>query len=308
MNEIQQDAYAKINLLLDITGRRADGYHLVQMVMQSIALHDDITVQWEPEGNPLPAGQPEAAAGFPAITLFCDEPSLPTDRGNLAYQAAMAFFQQTGIRTGRCTIHIAKHIPLAAGLAGGSADAAATLHALNTVCHTQLSAETLCQIGLQVGADVPYCLLGGTRLAEGIGEVLSPLPALPPAFLVLCKPPVSVLTPAAYRAFDALPAVVRPNSKGFLQALARQDMAAICSQLANVLEAAIIPQYPEIDTIKAVLLEQGAAGALMSGSGPTVYGFFTDKTRAETAACVLSRQYRETYVSKTIPAFCDNTL
>jgi len=307
MNELQQNAYAKINLMLDITGRRADGYHLVQMVMQSIALHDDVTVQWTGQGTVQ--GEPEKAdicqGHLPAITLFCDEPSLPTDSGNLAYQAAMAFFQYTGMQTGHCTIWIAKHIPLAAGLAGGSADAAATLHALNTLCHTRLSTEALCQIGLQVGADVPYCLLGGTRLAEGIGEVLSPLPALPHTFLVLCKPPVSVLTPAAYRAFDALTTVVHPDSKGFLEALAQQDMSAICARLANVLEEAIIAQYPAIDSIKATLREQGASGTLMSGSGPTVYGFFADKARAEDAARVLAQQYRETFVSETVPAFRD---
>lgn len=296
MNEIRQNAYAKINLMLDITGRRADGYHLVQMVMQSIALHDEVTVQWEPR-------QTETVDSLPVLTLFCDEPLLPTDSGNLAYQAATAFFQYTGLHTGCCTIHIAKHIPLAAGLAGGSADAAATLHALNTLCHTELSATALCEIGLQVGADVPYCLLGGTQLAEGIGEILSFLPALPHTFLVLCKPPVSVLTPDAYRAFDTLSEVVHPDREGFLQALAQQDMAAIGARLGNVLEEAVIAQYPAIHTIKTALLEQGATGALMSGSGPTVYGIFADRPRAEAAARVLSRQYRETFVSETIPAF-----
>ena len=266
MESIQVKAYAKINLGLNVLGRRQDGYHEVRMLMQTIRLFDKLTVKMT------------QTAG---ITLKSNLSYLPCDDNNLIYRAAALFFEET---KQRCGIHVTleKHIPVAAGLAGGSSDAAATLTALNELYHTGLSLEELKQLGIRLGGDVPYCLMQGTALSEGIGERLTPLPAPPPAYCLVVKPPVSVSTRYVYEHLN-LSDAPHPDIDALLSALNNKNLALIAANLGNTLESVTIPLHPEIAAIKAELLEAGALGALMSGSGPTVFGLFSDRPKAEHA-------------------------
>ncbi|MDO4269869.1 MAG: 4-(cytidine 5'-diphospho)-2-C-methyl-D-erythritol kinase [Eubacteriales bacterium] len=284
--ETEVEARAKINLTLDVTGKRDDGYHTVKMVMQSVALHDDVKVAVT-HGEKKPRG----------IVLSCNLPYLPVDERNLAYRAAELFYETTGILLETCEIHIEKRIPVAAGLAGGSSDAAAVLRALSALHAAGLTDDELCAMGLKLGADVPFCLRGGTMLAEGIGEELSPLPALPHCFVVLCKPPFAVSTKEVYREIDALDIKKRPDTDGLIKALEKGDLAGVTKRLANVMEGVTARKRRQIDEIKRFLLENGADGALMSGSGPTVYGLFADEGRAKTAAKMLSRRFADTFLT-----------
>jgi len=293
MQTLTVNAYAKINLTLEITGRRDDGYHTLRMVMQSVTLHDTVSVtRLSDSMYPMYSTRPAA------IRLTCSNPVLPTDAGNLAYRAAALFADATGIPLS-CAIHLEKRIPVAAGLAGGSTDAAAVLHALNQLYQAGLTLDGLCAIGLRLGADVPYCLHGGTMLAEGIGEQLTRLPALPPCRIVLCKPAFSVSAADAYRAFDRRPCQTHPDTDGVCRALADGDFAGVCHRLSNHLEA-VAPGQQELSAIKAVLLENGASGALMSGSGPTVYGLFTSEDRARSARDALAVRWRDVFLEETV--------
>lgn len=287
--ETMVEARAKINLTLDVTGRRDDGYHTVCMVMQSVVLHDDVHVTVT-HGEKKPRG----------IVLTCNLPFLPVDERNLAYRAADLFYQQTGTLLETCEIHIEKRIPIAAGLAGGSTDAAAVLRALNALHETGLSDEQLCEMGLKLGADVPYCLRGGTMLAEGIGEKLTALASMPHCWVVLCKPPFGVSTKEVYTAIDAVELKDRPDTKGMLRALEKQDFAGICKRLNNVMETVTAIKRRQIGEIRAFLRENGADGTLMSGSGPTVFGLFSDENRAKTAAKMLSRRFADTFLTETV--------
>ena len=223
--ETTVQARAKINLTLDVTGRREDGYHTVQMVMQSVALHDTIRVAVT-QGERKPRG----------ILLTCNLPYLPVDERNLAYRAAELFYQETDALPGTCEIHIEKRIPMAAGLAGGSSDAAAVLRALAALHNVCLTDDELCAMGLKLGADVPYCLRGGTMLAEGIGEELTALSPMPHCWVVLCKPPFAVSTKDAYREMDEVSIRQRPDTKGMIRALEKGDYHGVASRLSNVME------------------------------------------------------------------------
>ncbi|MGO5027993.1 4-(cytidine 5'-diphospho)-2-C-methyl-D-erythritol kinase [Candidatus Agathobaculum pullicola] len=280
---------AKINLTLDVTGRRDDGYHTVKMVMQSVALHDDIRVVVT-RGEKKPRG----------IVLSCNLPYLPRDERNLAYRAAELFYQKTGALLETCEIYIEKRIPVAAGLAGGSTDAAAVLRALNALHETGLTDDELCEMGLKLGADVPYCLRGGTMLAEGIGEELTALPPMPHCWVVLCKPPFGVSTKEVYAEIDAVELKDRPDTAGMIRALENSDFAGVCKRLSNVMERVTATKRRQIGEIKACLEENGADGTLMSGSGPTVYGLFSDEGRATTASKMLSRRFADTFLTETV--------
>ena len=271
-------ARAKINLTLDVTGRREDGYHTVEMVMQSIALHDTVRVTTI-HGEKKPRG----------IVLSCSLPFLPTDERNLAYRAAELFYKETGALLETCEIHIEKRIPVAAGLAGGSTDAAAVLRALNAL-HTA---------GLKLGADVPYCLRGGTMLAQGIGEELSLLPDMPHCWVVLCKPPFAVPTKEVYQEIDSVDILEHPDNKGMMAALNQGDYEGVCAYLSNVMETVTAAKRRQIGEIKSFLAENGADGTLMSGSGPTVYGLFSDESRAKTTAKMLRRRFADTFLTET---------
>ncbi len=286
MRKLEVRAHAKLNLTLDILGRRSDGYHDLRMVMQSVSLHDLLTVELE-EGE--------------GLDLTTNRSYLPTDGRNLAAAAARCFAEATGRDLGRVKIHIEKSIPVCAGLAGGSSDAAAVLRALNQLTGAELSPEALAGIGAGVGSDVPYCVLGGTALAEGRGEILSPLPPLPPCHMVLCKPPFPISTPELFQRSDSVKLRRRPDTVGMLAALKEGDLEGVARRLYNVFEDAL-PQRKgtEIDAIKHTLLSHGALGASMSGSGPTVFGMFGEETAAKAAAEALSAQYREVFLTQAV--------
>ncbi len=276
-------AWAKINLALDITGRRADGYHTIAGVMQAISLCDTVTVEvTDPvDGMYLCVMGPRPGMAE-EICLTCSNPDLPTDRRNLAFRAAEKFFSATGRGCRRLAIHIEKRIPAAAGLAGGSTDAAAVLVALNEAFGAPLSSSELCEVGVSLGADVPFCILGGAQITEGVGEILTPISPLPDCELVIACGGEGVSTPAAYGALDALYGDFRPDAyapreaqlTSLKSALAKGDLDAVCGNLYNIFETVILPERPVAREIRSILLAEGAMAAMMSGSGPSVFGIF----------------------------------
>lgn len=265
-------ANAKINLTLDILGRRADGYHEVEMVMQSVGLFDEISLKRTEKG----------------ISLAMDTAELAADRTNLAWRAAELFFQETG-QSGGVEIFIKKSIPVAAGLAGGSADAAGVLRGMNELFGTGLSQAALCRLGERLGSDVPFCIVGGTMLATGRGEVLRELPAMPECYVVLAKPPVAVSTAWAYRRYDECGSAVRPDNRAVEAALAKGNLKAIGSLLCNVLEAVTSAEYKEISAYEQLMLASGAMAVRMSGSGPTVFALTDSREKAEKIAEAVRR-------------------
>ena len=260
-------AYAKINLSLDIVGRRDDGYHLLKSVMQSVSLYDSVTVEKADGGE---------------ISVSTNLPYLATDRRNIAYLAAEYFLSEAGISEG-IKINLEKNIPMGAGLGGGSADAAAVLRALNEIFNEPLSFDELLRIGLKCGADVPFCMTGGTCLAEGLGEILTPLPPLPPCHILIVKPKMSVNTKSAFSDYDKRESEMHPKTDEIIKSLNAANLYEICIRLYNVLENAVAPYYKELNKYKGIMLDCGALGSVMTGSGSAVFGIFTDKDRAKEA-------------------------
>ncbi len=283
MTTITLPAYAKLNLTLDILGKRADGYHDLAMVMQSITLCDDVTV---------------TLTDTDSIVCHCGD--LPGDDSNLAVKAAKAFFTETGIAPRGLAIDIEKRIPMQAGMAGGSTDAAAVLHALRTLLAPEISTEQLEKIGETVGSDVPYCVRSGTALAEGRGEKLTTLKAAPRFHVVVCKPDFPLSTPALFKRSDAVEVVDRPDTEGMLQAIEEGDVLGISARVFNVFEAVLDEDEREVFAIKERLLSLGAAAAAMTGSGPTVFGLFTDESKAKSAYDTLKAVYAQTYLSEFV--------
>ena len=278
-------AYAKLNLTLDVLGKRDDGYHDLRMVMQSVDLCDSLTLE---------ATEDESVS---VKTNLC---FLPSDDRNLAAMAARAFFAYTGKIMG-LSIDIEKQIPVCAGMAGGSTDAAAVLRALNEMTGAGLSREELAEIGEKVGSDVPYCVLGTTALAEGRGEILTELPPLPSCYVVLCKPGFSISTPELFHRIDSCRITCRPDTAGMLAALERGDLKDVARRMYNVFEDALPErQGRTVAEIKSILISEGALGACMSGSGPTVFGLFDDPDTAKRAYESLKESYQETFLCKTV--------
>jgi 4-diphosphocytidyl-2-C-methyl-D-erythritol kinase len=275
-------AYAKINLSLDVLGKMPNGYHEVKMVMQTVSLFDLVTLEKSD-----------------SISLSSNLGFLPNNSDNLAYAAADEFFKETGINSG-VKITLSKHIPVGAGLAGGSSDAAAVLRGLNRLFGANLSTKKLCEIGKKLGADVPYCVIGGTRLAEGIGEKLSPLPKMPPCHIVLVKPSFSISTAWAYENIDNCSGIVHPDTDSLIAALSNGDLEGIAKNMGNVLEDVSIGRYTILDDIKKDLTSLGAIGAQMSGSGPTVFGIFDDEEKAAFAKNQLRKKYKTAYACKAL--------
>lgn len=274
-------ANAKINLTLDILRRREDGYHDLQMVMQSVTLADALTV--------TPAKGPQGDA-------VADLRFLPTGNRNLAQVAAAAFREATGLG-GEVDVAIRKRVPVCAGLAGGSADAAAVLRAMNALTGAGLSPAELADIGARAGSDVPFCVLGGTALAEGRGERLTPLAPLPPCFIVICKPPFSIPTPQLFARVNVRKIVRRPDTSGVLAALEAGDLAGVARRMYNVFEDVLESRRAvEIASIKAMLIDRGALGASMSGSGPSVFGLFETENAARDACALLKESYRDVFL------------
>lgn len=275
-------AYAKINLGLDITGKREDGYHELKTVMQQIDMYDVVKLYAEAEsGGSEEQGQ---------ILISCDDSLVPTDERNIAYKAARLLFDEFEI-TDAVLIEIEKNIPVSAGLAGGSTDAAAVLKGINEYFGLGLSQEELIARGVKLGADVPFCIMGGTAYAGGVGEELVPLGVLDDYVVLVAVPDTRVSTKWAYQAYDELAAeggkIIHPDIDQLRAAIEMEDFGCIPEFLGNVLEYATIPQYPAISKVKSSLMQSGAAGALMSGSGPSVYGLFNDEDKAAKAFDVL---------------------
>ena len=260
MDKIQLKALAKINLGLDVLRRREDGYHEVKMIMQTIGLHDDLEIR---------------KTKTPGIQVKTNLYYLPTNENNLVYKAAKLLMDEFQIQDG-VSIQLKKRIPVAAGMAGGSSDGAAVLWGINQMYGLGLSMQALMERGVRLGADVPYCIQRGTALAEGIGEKLSVLPPMPKCTILIAKPGISVSTKFVYENLHAndLKPEQHPDVDSMIEAMRQKDLGLLCSRMGNVLETVTIPAYPVINEIKRTMMDNGAIGSMMSGSGPTVFGIF----------------------------------
>lgn len=283
MDFIEKKAYGKLNLSLDIVGKREDGYHLVRMIMQTVNLYDVITIEKQRD---------------PGIVLTTNQPDLPTDKDNLIYQAASLLMDEFEISDG-VRIHLEKHIPIAAGMAGGSADCAATLTGINELFALGLSKEALQKRAVTLGADVPYCILGGTALSEGIGEVLTPVTDVVPCNLLLIKPNIDVSTKWVYTTLRWNELTSHPDIDGMIAALDNHSLKGVSDKMENVLETVTIPSYPIIQEIKDKMMELGAQNAMMSGSGPTVFGLFPDEEKGISAYEICKNLYPDFQVEWT---------
>lgn len=281
---VTKDAHAKINLGLDVLRKREDGYHEVKMIMQMIGLHDTLSFE-KVDGD--------------SIQIESNSGKLPLDEHNLIYKAAKIFFEKTEKPFG-VNIYLEKRIPIAAGMAGGSTDAAATFLALNELSGNPLSFEELLDISVKVGADVPYCIMCGTALSEGIGEILTKLPAVPKAPVLIAKPDIDVSTAFVYKNLHADTLSEHPDIDGMKLAIEQGDLEGVIARMGNVLETVTIPNYPVIDEIKKACMEAGAKNSLMSGSGPTVFAIFDDDEKANKASEVIKEKFdiKEVYVTE----------
>lgn len=283
MEKLMLKSLGKINLGLDVLGRRENGYHDVRMVMQTVYLYDQITL---------------TKTKKPGIALETNLFFLPVDENNLAYRAAKLLMDEFQVKEG---VHISleKHIPVAAGMAGGSSNAAAVLFGINRMFSLGLSTEELMERGVTLGADVPYCIMRGTVLAEGIGEELTPLPPMPKCYVLIAKPPISVSTKLVYEKLDSHEIEDHPDIDGILEGLQEENLEKIASRMGNVLEKVTIEEYPVIAEIKDMMKEHGALNAMMSGSGPTVFGLFDNKEVARAAADKIrkSKLAKQVYVT-----------
>lgn len=276
MREIRLKARAKINLTLDVTGKREDGYHLLETIMQTVALYDGIYMK---------------KLEKPEIKLKTNLPWMPTDARNLAWKAANLMRETFDIEGG-IFIEIDKRIPVAAGLAGGSADCAAVLVGMNRLFDLRLSQRELEELAGRLGSDIPYCVRRGTVLCEGVGEIMTNVEhPCPNCYVVLAKLPVSVSTVSVYKELRWQEVEKHPDTKAMLKAMEEKDVTKMGKLLCNVLETVTIPMHPEIARIKKRLMELGAEGALMSGSGPTVFALFTEREKARKAAALVKREF-----------------
>ena len=272
MNEYRIKAYAKINLGLDVVRRLENGYHEVKMVMQTVGIYDVLDFERTDGG----------------IVITTDSGELPTDENNLIYKAAKLMMETYPI-SGGVKIHLEKHIPIAAGMAGGSTDAAATLKGMNRLFDLGCTLKDLMELGVKIGADVPYCVMGGTALAEGIGEKLTPLAPAPDCYVLVAKPDINVSTKYVYEHLDAQEIVKHPDIDGILDSIREGNILGVAERLENVLETVTQKEYPVIGQIKQFLVHRGALGALMSGSGPTVFALYDRKDLAARACEDLRR-------------------
>lgn len=288
MDQITRKAYAKINLGLDVIRRRPDGYHEVKMIMQTVGICDILTFR--------KSGRQDGA-----VTLFLDKKGLPCGKENLVYRAAELLTRTHGLRDG-VEITLEKRIPIAAGMAGGSTDAAAVFHGMNELFGLSMSLQEMKDLGVGIGADVPYCIQGGTALSEGIGEILTALPSPPAAYLLIAKPDISVSTKFVYENLHADRLQSHPDIDGMVQALERGSLEGIVSRMENVLETVTVREYPVIQTLKDIMRREGALNALMSGSGPTVFGVYKTREAAEASrpAVEKSGMAKEIFVTEFV--------
>lgn len=277
-------AYAKINISLDVVGKRKeDGYHLLRMIMQNIDLYDEIYVEKRKEG----------------ITIDCNKNYVPTDSRNLAYKAAMLFKEKYNIKEG-VYINIIKNIPVSAGLAGGSTDGAAVLKLMNKLFEINASDEELMEMGLSLGADIPYCIKGGTALCEGVGEEITPLKPFKDKILVLVKPSFGVSTKEVYKAFDLEKARIHPRTEKLIEAIEKDDLYYVANNMKNLLENVTLRKHNVLIRIKEEMNRYGAVGSMMSGSGPSVFAFFDDMLKAQRCYEKMKENHREVFLTRTI--------
>ena len=283
MDRLELKALGKINLGLDVLGRRENGYHDVRMVMQTVYLYDRIIMK---------------KSKTPGIRLETNLYYLPVNENNLAYQAAQMLMDEFHIEEG-VSIQLDKHIPVAAGMSGGSSNAAAVLFGMNRMFSLGLSQKELMERGVKLGADVPYCIMRGTVLAEGIGEILTPLSPMPKCYVLIAKPAISVSTKMVYEKLDSHEIEDHPDIDGILAGLKAGDLKKVAGSMGNVLERVTVDAYPVIDQIKKMMIKEGALNAMMSGSGPTVFGIFEEKATARKAADAIrdARLTKQVYVT-----------
>ena len=269
MNSIKEKAYAKLNISLDVSSRRQDGYHDMVMVMQTISLFDQVELSLDDSGK---------------VRARTNLPFIPGDERNLAVKAALKFLEATGHEGQGMFIRIEKKVPVGAGMGGGSSDAAAVLRSLNRLYGSPLSGEQLLELSCAVGSDVAFCVAGGTALATGRGEKLRPLPPLPDCRFVVCKPEFSISTPELFRKLDQVPLRRHPDTAGLVSAIEQGDLGQMCRRMYNVFEDVLPPRYQaRVQELKSGLIQQGALGVSMSGTGPTVFGLFQSRDEAERA-------------------------
>lgn len=285
MTTLYEGAYAKLNLTLDILGKREDGYHDIKSVMQTISLRDDIQID-------LGTGNPWA--------IHCDKEGVPTDETNLCWKAAKAFFDTIGQDPDGLEIFITKRIPMQAGLGGGSADAAAVLRALNRHYNMPLSLLALAELGSTVGSDVPFCVLCGTAVVEGRGERIRKLPDMPECIFVVCKPDFSVSTPELYAVIDEKQIANRPDSAAMESAILAGDLDAIAHTVCNVFDPIVTEGHPELNYIKSIMNTYGGVGYQMTGSGSAVYGIVGNFENAAVICNMLRDNYSQIYIAKTV--------
>jgi 4-diphosphocytidyl-2-C-methyl-D-erythritol kinase len=308
MEEVIRQAYAKINLGLDVLRRREDGYHEVKMIMQSISLCDTLVLRCAAPADADVLSEAEHSfyknCSRDGIWLHSDgdaNPDVPMNESNLIYKAIHMLKEEFHIAQGVEAV-LTKRIPVAAGMAGGSTDGAAAFCGMNELFSLGLSQAELCQRAVTLGADIPYCIMGGTALSEGIGEVLTPLPAMPDCYILIAKPPINVSTAFVYKNLNLQELSTHPDIDGMVEALRCKDLAGITSRLENVLETVTVPAYPVIAAIKEQMLQTGAEAVLMSGSGPTVFGIFTEERKAKQAEAVIRTAglSEQVYVTKPL--------
>lgn len=275
-------AYAKINISLDIVGKRKDGYHLLEMIMQSIDLYDEINIEKQTEN----------------ITITCDKQYVPIDERNLAYKAAKLFKEEFKINSG-VNININKNIPVCAGLAGGSTDAAAVLKIMNKLFNINASEEKLMELGLKLGADVPYCINGGTALCKGIGEDVTNLKPFKDKILVLVKPPFGVSTKSVYQEFNLDKVRSHPNTNVLIKAIEEDNLELVCNNMKNLLENVTLRKHKILINIKEEMKRYGSIGTMMSGSGPTVFAFFDNMLSAQRCFEKMRLKYTDVFITRT---------
>ena len=273
MEEINLKALAKINLSLDVVRKREDGYHEVRMIMQTINLYDKLEMK---------------KCSEPGIHITTNSNFLPTNENNLVYKAADLLKKEFNIQQG-ISIYLHKYIPVAAGMAGGSSDAAAVLYGINKLFDLKLSKKQLQERGVDIGADVPYCIMRGTVLAEGLGEKLTRLPAAPDCYVVIAKPGISVSTKFVYENLKVNELKYHPDIDGMIEEIKKSSLSGVAEKMGNVLETVTVKEYPVIEEIKNTMKQNGAINAMMSGSGPTVFGLFESKQAAKQAYEVLEK-------------------
>jgi len=276
-------AYAKINIALDVVGKREDGYHLLRMIMQTIDLYDTIEIEKINSG----------------IKLKCNKHYVPTDERNLAYKAAKLFKETYSIDDG-VDIKLNKNIPVSAGLAGGSTDAAGVLKLMNKMFEINADDDELKALGLKLGADVPYCINGGTALCEGIGEEITQLKQFKDKILILIKPPFGVSTKEVYKSFDLSRVIFHPRIEALIESMENDDIYFVANNMKNLLENVTLKRHRVISSIKEEVILNGSIGTMMSGSGPTVFAFFDDMLQAQTCYDSMKKKYKDVFITRTI--------